>query len=77
MTAKTDTTLLKEEQQAKIRELNIQQEKLKELQAELEKLSTKINNHEPISAEDTQFIGNLGWLTAAAVSIAALAASVS
>jgi len=70
-----DVNSLKDAQQSKIKELQLQQAKLKELQVDLEKLNAKINNHEALSKEDTKFIGNLGWLTAASVSIATLAAT--
>ncbi len=75
MVQKTDANTLKENQQAKLQELQIQQAKLKELQTELEKINSKIKNHEKLSSEDTKFIGDLGWLTALSVTIASIAAS--
>ncbi|OIR18265.1 hypothetical protein GALL_15930 [mine drainage metagenome] len=75
MEKKSDTTALKANQQAKLKELQMQQAKLKELQVELERINAKIKNHEKLSTEDTKFIGDLGWLTALSVTIASIAAS--
>jgi len=66
---------LEKSKQEKLKELQLQQAKLKELQTELEHLNSKIKNHEKLSAEDTKFIGNLGWISALSVSIASIAAS--
>jgi uncharacterized protein YjdB len=77
MSSDTKAKSLNEAQQSKLKELQLQQAKLKELQIELEKLNAKIKNNEKLSTEDTQFIGNLGWLTALSVSIATLAATLS
>lgn len=65
-----------ESKQEKLRELHAQQEKLKELQSELDVMESKIKNDEKLSREDIKFLGELGWLSAAAVTIAALASSV-
>jgi hypothetical protein len=62
--------------QDKLKELQAQKEKLKELQSELEIIESKIKNDEKLSREDLKFAGNLGWLSAAAVAIASIAASV-
>jgi uncharacterized protein YlxW (UPF0749 family) len=75
METKTDANTLKANQQAKLKELQMQQAKLKELQVELERINAKIKNHEKLSTEDTKFIGDLGWLTALSVTIASIAAS--
>lgn len=75
MSTHTDQKSLNAAQQVKLKELQEQQAKLKELQAELEKINSKIKNNEKLSVEDTKYIGNLGWLTALSVSIAALASS--
>lgn len=66
---------LNDAQKEKLKELQQQQAKLAELQAELEVLNAKVKNNEPLSAEDTKFIGNLGWMSALSVSIATIAAS--
>ena len=63
-------------QQEKLQELQAQQKNLKESHAELERISSKIKKHEKLSADDTRFIGGLGWLTALSVTIASIAASV-
>ena len=63
------------EKEAKLKELQAQEEKLKELQADLAKLNAKVRNHEQLSAEDTKFVSELGWISALSVTIAAIAAS--
>lgn len=75
MEPKSDANTLKVNQQAKLKELQIQQAKLKELQAELERINAKIKNNEKLSLDDTKFIGDLGWLTALSVTIASIASS--
>jgi uncharacterized protein YlxW (UPF0749 family) len=71
----TDQKSLEAAQQSKLLEVQNQQAKLKGLQDDLERLNQKINRHEKLSAEDTKFISNLGWLSALSVSVAAMAAS--
>lgn len=66
---------LNESQQQKLQEVQAQQAKLNALQADLEKLNSKISHHENLTAEDTKFISNLGWLSALSVSIASIASS--
>ncbi len=61
--------------ETKLKELQAQEEKLKELQADLAKLNSKIKNHEELSAEDTKFVSELGWISALSVTIATIAAS--
>ena len=75
MVQNSDANTLKESQQAKLKELQVQQAKLKDLKAELERINAKIKNDEKLSIEDTKFIGDLGWLTALSVTIASIAAS--
>jgi hypothetical protein len=70
-----DTAALRIVHQDKLKELQAQQKNLKELEAELKRINTKIEKHEELSAEDTKFMGNLGWLTALSVTIASIAAS--
>jgi hypothetical protein len=65
-----------EAKREKLKELHAQQDKLKELQSELDIIESKIKNNEKLSKEDTKFIAELGWLSAAAVTIASIAASV-
>ncbi len=64
-----------EAKREKLQELHAQQKKLSELQSELDVIESKIKNNEKLSKEDTKFIGELGWLSAAAVTIASIAAS--
>jgi hypothetical protein len=45
-------------------------------QSESNAIGSKIKDNEKLSREDIKFIGELGWLGAAAVTIAAIAASV-
>ncbi len=65
-----------ETKREKLKELHAQQDKLNELQSELDIIESKIKNNEKLSIEDTKFIGELGWLSAAAVTIASIAASI-
>ena len=68
-------TSQKDTQQQKQKEIQLHQAKLKSLQSDLEKLNSKITKDETLSADDTKFIGELGWLTALSVSIVAAAAA--
>jgi hypothetical protein len=72
----TDTTKLRMVQQDKLNELLAQQKNLSALQAELERINLKIKNKEKLSEEDSEYIGNLGWLAALSVTIAAIATSI-
>jgi hypothetical protein len=72
----TETTVLRMVQQDKLNELLAQQKNLGALQAELEKINLKIKNKEKLSEEDSEYIGNMGWLTALSVTIAAIAVSI-
>ncbi len=65
---------LKDTQQQKLKEVQSQQAKLKILQNDLEKLNVKIGKNEELAPEDTEFISELGWLSALSVSIVAAAA---
>ena len=64
-------------QQEKLKEVQAQQAKLKKLQAELDKLNSKIEKNEELTPDETAYLGQLGWLSAAAVTLAAIAASAS
>jgi hypothetical protein len=64
-----------ETQQEKLKEVQAQQEKLRKLQAELERLNSKIEKHEKLSVDETKYLGELGWLSALAVTIASIAAT--
>jgi len=52
------------------------QQKVEELQSELKILESKAEENKTLSGDDLEFIGELGWLTAAAVLVASLAAGV-
>jgi uncharacterized coiled-coil DUF342 family protein len=54
----------------------VSQQKSGEPQSESNAIGSKIKDNEKLSREDIKFIGELGWLGAAAVTIAAIAASV-
>jgi hypothetical protein len=62
-------------QQEKLKEVQAQQEKLKKLQAELEILNLKIEKNEKLTPDEAAYLGQLGWLSAAAVTIASIAAT--
>lgn len=65
-----------ETKQEKLQQLHAQQAKLKELQSELDTIESKIKNNEKLSNEDVKFAAELGWLAAAAATIASIASSV-
>ncbi|MGA9667233.1 MAG: hypothetical protein WBQ69_12425 [Gallionella sp.] len=65
-----------EAKREKLQELHAQQEKLQELQSELDVIESKLKNNEKLSKEDVKFISELGWLGAAAATIASIAASI-
>ena len=75
MEAKESTENLFKTRQEKLNELSAQQGKLKQLQSELNVLEAKIKSDQKLSKEDTKFVAELGWLAAAAVTIAAIADS--
>ncbi len=75
MEAKESTENLFKTRQEKLNELSAQQGKLRQLQSELNVLEAKIKNDQKLSKEDTKFVAELGWLAAAAVTIAAIADS--
>jgi len=56
--------------------IDASQQKLEELQSELKILESKAEENKTLSGDDLEFIGELGWLTAAAVLVASLAAGV-
>ncbi len=72
----TETSKLRLVQQDKVNELLAQQKNLTKLQAELEKINAKVKNKEKLSEEDTKYIGELGWLAALSVTIAAIAVAI-
>jgi predicted nuclease with TOPRIM domain len=63
------------DQQEKLKEVKAQQEKLKKLQSELDRLNSKIEKNEKLTLDETKYLGELGWLSALAVTIASIAAT--
>ena len=55
---------------------DVSQQKAGEQKSESNTIESKVKDNERMSREDIKFIGELGWLGAAAVTIAAIAASV-
>jgi len=55
---------------------NFSQKKMAELQSESNVFETEITDDQVMPKEDVKFVGELGWLAAAAVTIASIAASV-
>jgi len=55
---------------------DVSQQKVGELQSELNVIESKTKNNQALSEEDVKYVGELGWLAAAAVTIASIAASV-
>ncbi|MDX8379409.1 MAG: hypothetical protein R8K48_05100 [Gallionella sp.] len=76
MESKSAESSLQSAKEIKLQELHAHEEKLKELQTELAKLNAKVENHEEISADDTKFVSELGWISALSVTIASIAASI-
>ncbi len=64
-----------ETQQEKLKEIQTVRDKMKSLQAELDRLDAKVKKNEKLTVDETKFFGELGWLSALAVTIAAIAAS--
>jgi hypothetical protein len=52
---------------------DVSQQKVGELQSELNVIDTKIKNNQARSEEDVKFVGELGWLAAAAVLVTSIA----
>lgn len=61
------------DKQEKLIEIQAQQEKLRKLQSELSNLNTKVEKSEKLTTDELEYLGELGWLSAAAVTIAAIA----
>ncbi len=53
---------------------DVSQQKVKELQSELGVLDKKVKNNQALSEDDVKFVGELGWLAAAAVLVTSIAA---
>ena len=65
-----------ETQEEKLKELQTVQEKMDTLQAELDRLKAKVRKNEKLTPDETKFFGELGWLSALAVTIAAIASTI-
>ena len=64
-----------ESRQEKLKEIQAVQAEMNKLQSELDRLDAKVKNNEKLTVEETKFFGELGWLSALAVTIAAIASS--
>jgi hypothetical protein len=53
---------------------DVSQQKVRELQSELNVIKTKVTNNQALSEDDVKFVGQLGWISAAAVLVTSLAA---
>ena len=53
---------------------DVSQRKVRELQSELNVIEKKVKNNQALSEEDVKFVGQLGWISAAAVLVTSLAA---
>lgn len=57
-------------------EIHTQQAKLRKSQSELDVMESKLEKGEKLPEDDVKFTAELGWLSAAAVAIAAVATSI-
>lgn len=53
---------------------DVSQQKVGELQSELEVIEKKVKDNRILSEDDVKFVGELGWLAAAAVLVTSIAA---
>lgn len=53
---------------------DVSQRKVRELQSELNVIEKKVKNNQALSEDDVKFVGQLGWISAAAVLVTSLAA---
>jgi hypothetical protein len=53
---------------------DVSQQKVSELQSELEVIEKKVKDNRMLSEDDVKFVGELGWLAAAAVLVTSIAA---
>lgn len=65
-----------ETQEEKLKEIQRVREKMTALQAELDRLDAKVKKNEKLTVDETKFFGELGWLSALAVTIAAIASTI-
>ena len=67
--------LINRELDWQLEELELQQENISKLLAELQLLDSKVKRNETITAEDTRFIAELGWLVTLSITVIAIAAA--
>ena len=65
-----------ETKEEKLKEIQKVQAEMDKLQAELDRLNAKVKSNEKLSEDENKFFGQLGWLSALAVTIAAIASTV-
>ena len=65
-----------ETKEEKLKEIQAVQAEMNKLQAELDRLNAKVKGNEKLSEDENKFFGQLGWLSAVAVTIAAIASTV-
>ena len=53
---------------------DVSQQKVRELQSELNDIEKKTKDDQAMSEDDVKFVGELGWLAAAAVLVTSIAA---
>jgi hypothetical protein len=53
---------------------DVSQQKAEELQSELNVIEKKAKKYQALSEDDVKFVGELGWLAAAAVLVTSIAA---
>lgn len=58
-----------------LEELELQQENINKLLTELQLLDSKVKGNETITADDTRFIAELGWLATLSITIIAIAST--
>lgn len=75
-TEKLDTRTLRIVEETKLKELQAQKANIDKLQAELATIKAKLQRKESLSEDEIKYIGQLGWLSALAATISALASSI-
>jgi len=65
-----------ESKQEKLKEIQAVQAEMNKLQSELDRLNAKVNSNEKLTEDENKFFGQLGWLSALAVTIAAIASTI-
>ncbi len=76
MENRLNTDALRIVQLEKLQELKAQEKNLRELQGELERINLKIKKKDALSTDDVKYLGQLGWLSALAVTVASVAANI-